>query len=438
MTSPAQSDRKPSAVDSDDADQALSSRSLSERPGHRSESAVRDLVDSSDRPGAAIDSPVMKSHRSVTRGQNQTARLSTVITSACGPHDLIVAPRFVGLNGTDIQAFRGAQRALADTPGHEGVGVVAEVGGLVEEWSQGDPVVFNPASPSNPGEVLGHTFDGLLQEKILIADVQSTNWLIQSIPGEMVSPLGALIQPVATAIYSQELVNRSSSEHVAVVVGDGPMALIHSAVLRHSGFSTVLMVHGRSPRYKWAVANGYFDDEDVILGRGNVAEQVNERLGGALANAVIVCTPGEAVEQAVNDAVAYLGPGGTIDIVSDTAPPVVSLERSDLNIAAIRRKNWCGQPSPGYFERIETTDGESPRVTSHSGTSASHIRASVELLVDAPGDFDALVADVVDLAEGPSLISSVVARSFGKHLGGGAEGGDRPMKAVIELNRGEF
>ena len=78
---------------------------------------------------------------------------------------MIIAPRFVGLCGTDIQVFRGARRVLASTLGHEGVGVVAEVGEMVEGWSPGDSVVFNPVNPSHPDEMLGYTFDSLFQEK---------------------------------------------------------------------------------------------------------------------------------------------------------------------------------------------------------------------------------------------------------------------------------
>ena len=78
---------------------------------------------------------------------------------------MIIAPRFVRLCGTDIQIFRGARRVLASTLGHEGMGVVAEVGEMAEGWSPGDSVVFNPVNPSHPDEMLGYTFDSLFQKK---------------------------------------------------------------------------------------------------------------------------------------------------------------------------------------------------------------------------------------------------------------------------------
>jgi threonine dehydrogenase-like Zn-dependent dehydrogenase len=355
----------------------------------------------------------------------------------CGPHDVIVAPRFVGICGTDIQVFRGARSALANTLGHEGVGIVAEVGELVKEWSRGDSVVFNPVNPSHPDEMLGYTFDGLFQEKILIPDIRSLNWLIQSIPGDMLSPVGALIEPVATAVYSHDLVSGSPGERVAVVVGDGPIALINSIVLRLRGFKQVLMVAGRSPRSRWAVECGYFDREDVIFGRGDIADRIIDRLNGEFADVAIVCTPGEVVEQALGDAFGYLKPNGTVDLVSAATPSVVSLEGRDLDVGAIRSRNWCGKPLPGYFEWIETTGGNGVRVTSQRGISAGHLNASIELLRAHPGDFEALVTEVVDLADAPALVSSVVAWSFGRPESERPEG-NRPMKAVTELNRDEF
>ena len=435
---PVQPDRKADAFDDDDIGAA---RSRSGQPhsvmaaSHHVDSTARDRISSTERSVTGIESPTMRNHRALTRDRNLGAKLSTVGTPVCGPNDVMVAPRFVGLCGTDIQVFRRARRARANTLGHEGVGIVVEVGRLVEGWSPGDSVVFNPPNPSNPNEILGHSFDGLFQEKILVQNVGPVNWLIHSVPAEMLSPIGALIEPVATAIYSRELVNGSSASggRIAVVVGDGPVALINSIVLRLGGFTTVLMIHGRSHRYRWAVDGGYFDDGDVICGRDDVVENVMERLGGALADVAIVCTPGETVEQALKDALRYLKPDGIVNLVSAATPSVVSIEGRDLVVTAIRRRNWCGYPSPGYFERIETAGGKIVRLTGQRGTSASHLNASIELLGGRTSDFDALITDVVDLADAPALISSAVAWSLGR-----PEGGKRPMKAVIELNKDEF
>ena len=332
---------------------------------------------------------------------------------------MIIAPRFVRLCGTDIQIFRGARRVLASTLGHEGVGVVAEVGEMVEGWPPGDSVVFNPVNPSHPDQMLGYTFDSLFQEKNPDSGCQISELAHWSIPHDLLSPVGLLIEPVATAIYSHDLVNGPSGDRVAVVVGDGPMALINSIVLRLRGFKQVLLIAGRSPRSRWAVECGYFDAEDVILGQGDVPDSVIGRLNGEFADVAIVCTPGEVVEQVLGDAFGYLKSGGIVDLVSAATPPVVSLEGRDLDVGVIRSRNWCGQPLPGYFELIETKDGNGIHVTSQRGISSSHLSASIELLGTRSGDFEALVTDVVHLTDAPTLVSSVVAgRSAGQGVNG--------------------
>ena len=81
-------------------------------------------------------------------------------------------------------------------------------------------------------------------------------------------------------------------------------------------------------------------------------------------------------------------------------------------------------------------------MTGQRGTSARHLSASIELIGDRSSDFDALVTDVVDLTDAPALVSSAVSWSLGRPEArmpeAGKPEGDRPMKAVIELNGGEF
>jgi threonine dehydrogenase-like Zn-dependent dehydrogenase len=205
----------------------------------------------------------------------------------------MVSPRFVGLCGTDVQAYRRVREQIdtANILGHEGVGVITEVGDMVQDWSPGDAVVFNPVNPLNHNDVLGQSFDGLFQEQILIENVESTSWLIHRIPVELLSPLGVLIEPVATAIYLSEVLAGGLGKRSAVVVGDGPIALINSIILRRSGFASVTMIHGSSARKVWAVANGYFNQSDLIPGRGSTAETIVERLGGEIADVAVICTP---------------------------------------------------------------------------------------------------------------------------------------------------
>jgi threonine dehydrogenase-like Zn-dependent dehydrogenase len=214
-----------------------------------------------------------------------------------------------------------------------------------------------------------------------------------------------------------------------VVVGDGPMALLNSMILRLSGFESVRMIHGDSGKGDWAVHNGYFDQGDVISERGDVVGNVIERMGGELADVVIICTPGEAVEQAARDALAYLRSVGLINFVSDAVPPVISLGTGDLKVHELQLRNHCGLAITGHVEGFESENRRIVRVTGQHGISSAHIQASVTLLIENPQPFDTLVTDVVNFDDAHLFISSAVEWSLGRGFG------DRPMKTVIEINR---
>ena len=348
---------------------------------------------------------------------------------------MVVAPRFVGLCGTDIQVYRRGQDAVANILGHEGVGIVVAVGESVSSWKQGDAVVFNPVNPVNPDEILGLSYDGLLQSRVLIQDAESVPWLIHRISHRMLKPIGTMIVPVATAIYSARLastVRDSLGVRRAVVVGDGPVALINSIVFRLSGYRSVLMIHGSSPRYRWAVDHGYFETSDVISRTSSVADTVVGNLGGIGPEAVVVCTSAEAVEQSALDALAYRKPGGLINFVSASNPSVISLPGGDVNLSELQRRNNSGVPNAGAFQEFVLSTGKSVKMSGQRGISLTDLQASIELLSGNPQPFKSLITDVVEIDKAVPFIESCVDWALGRRSG------SRPMKAVIELNKDVF
>jgi threonine dehydrogenase-like Zn-dependent dehydrogenase len=59
----------------------------------------------------------MNSHRALTRERKTEVNLSLADTPICGPFDVMIAPSFVGLCGTDIQIYRGAIHSAANVLG---------------------------------------------------------------------------------------------------------------------------------------------------------------------------------------------------------------------------------------------------------------------------------------------------------------------------------
>jgi threonine dehydrogenase-like Zn-dependent dehydrogenase len=131
-------------------------------------------------------------------------------------------------------------------------------------------------------------------------------------------------------------------------------------------------------------------------------------LGGEVADVAVICTPGEAVEQVTQAALAYLKPGGLISFVSDSVPSVISLSTGDVNVSDLRYRNYCGLPADGYVEEFETDGGKIVGLTGQYGASSAHIQKSIDLLVENSSTFNNLITDVVTLDEAPFLISEAV------------------------------
>jgi hypothetical protein len=117
-----------------------------------------------------------------------------------------------------------------------------------------------------------------------------------------------------------------------------------------------------------------------------------------------------------------------IDFVSIAKPDVISLRTGDLNVRDLQRLNHRDATVDAPAIEFEAAVGNSVRVMGQRGVAAAHIQASIELLNEKPRQFEKLITDVVSFDDAESLISSVVDWSLG--LGSG----DRPMRAVIELN----
>jgi propanol-preferring alcohol dehydrogenase len=84
-------------------------------------------------------------HAVVVRGFDETPRVEKVPKPAPGAGEILVAIEASGLCHTDIHAAHGewpVRPALPFTPGHEGVGIVEEIGPRVTEVAVGDRVAI--------------------------------------------------------------------------------------------------------------------------------------------------------------------------------------------------------------------------------------------------------------------------------------------------------
>ncbi len=172
---------------------------------------------------------------------------------APGPDQVLVAPRLVGVCGSDLHYYKdgriGDWRILRPhVLGHEFAGVVVAVGLNVENVEVGDRIAVEPIIPCGDCDACRrgiynvcpnirftgspHT-DGALQQLVAVPARGA-----HRLPPGMPFSLGALVEPTSIAVHA---VRRSGLRvgDTVMIVGAGPIGLLTLAVARAYGAGAV-------------------------------------------------------------------------------------------------------------------------------------------------------------------------------------------------------
>jgi D-arabinitol dehydrogenase (NADP+) len=211
------------------------------------------------------------------KAKKATTRMKAAVIN--GPHDLeikdlpvpipkegeaIVETLACGICGTDLHILAGefpVQYPLV--PGHEIVGMVEEVGARVSTVEPGDLVVADPAIVCNKchfcvqnkqnlceqWNTLGGTMPGGYAEFVAVPE---GNLLRVSLPDPR---LGTLVEPLACVICGHQKVELRVGESV-LVIGAGPIGLLHLQVSLKAGASAVDVVDLHADRLEIAKSLG--------------------------------------------------------------------------------------------------------------------------------------------------------------------------------------
>ncbi|MBT3401465.1 MAG: alcohol dehydrogenase catalytic domain-containing protein [Rhodospirillaceae bacterium] len=190
----------------------------------------------------------------------ENIQVKTIPDPMCGPDDIVIKIYASGICGSDIRNYHAGLRGGVKNQviGHEAAGEVVEVGANVERYRIGDRVAVAP--DVSCGEcyyckrglvnlcvdhrMLGVDWPGGLAEFLHVPKVVQDRGMIHHMPGGLSYDGGALAEPAASVVASQELANITLGSTV-LIIGDGPIGCLHLAVARGRGASAV-MIAGRS------------------------------------------------------------------------------------------------------------------------------------------------------------------------------------------------
>lgn len=257
-----------------------------------------------------------------------------------GPHDLRVeeapipeiAPGEILLKvdsasicGTDLRIYHGGHRMFPPgtvrIPGHEVVGTVAAHGAEVTGYAVGQRAFVAPnmgcgycrqcISGNNNRcanyQAVGVTMDGGFAQymRVPAAAVQQGN---VTPLGETVDPaVAALIEPFACVLRGQAVLDIHPGD-VVLVMGAGPIGIMHLKLARLRGAGRVLVSEPNEERAVQASRLGA--DRVIIPTQEDLAVVLSAETGGQGADVVIVAAPSHAAQEA---ALHLAGIGGRIN-----------------------------------------------------------------------------------------------------------------------------
>jgi 2-epi-valiolone-7-phosphate 1-reductase len=290
------------------------------------------------------------------------------------PDSLRVTLLSAGICGTDIDIVRGVRPDNARILGHEGIGVVTEVGARIADWHVGDRVSFSPVNVANPREVLGHSIDGIFQTSVQVSPGDSPDLLVLLPPG-----LGAwaapVIEPLAVLAYANEIVSRMVAINKVLIVGSGGMAHIGAAFWRSKGRSVAICSTSERRHAALAAADPagirYVQPSDLGVRT-------------APFSLVMVCASRSQADVAFGVAAAAVARGGVVDFVSGSQQRVCGV----TSIDDVRAANSCG----ARFDSVKHESlGKWFYITGHRGCARRHFSAAIQELRGAAGIYKEVI-----------------------------------------------
>ena len=321
-----------------------------------------------------------------------------------GPGEAVLRVGACGICGTDLRIAAGGHRAYPPgtvrTPGHEVAGTILAVGegiGLQE----GRPAFVAPnigcgrCAQCRAGrvnlcvrpEAVGISMDGGLADQLLLPANLVAQGNVLRVPEAADLRAVALAEPLACVLRGSEACDIKAGDLV-VIVGAGPVGLMHLLVARLAEPSAVIVSQRSNERRRLALEYG----ADEAVGPDDLAATVMDVSGGRGADVVIVAAP---AAEAQRQALEIAAPAARINFFGGL-PRDSSVVELDTNLIH-------------YKELV---------VTGTTANTTEDCRRALELILSGSIDTAALISRSYRLAEADEALA--------------AAGSGEALKVVIE------
>lgn len=273
--------------------------------------------------------------------------------------DVLLKIDSVGICGSDMHYYNegGIGDQIIDFPftiGHEGSATVAEVGKNVKRVKVGDVVAIEPAVSCHHCEQClngrEHTcyhlqflgcpgqMDGCLSEYIVMPESNC-----YPVPGNMNAEDAVLVEPLSISYYASTFLDKIEKVESAAILGVGPIGMGVLLALQSRGLKDIYVTDKLD--YRLSIAKS----EGAEWGGNPLTEDVVSSLrdlNPKLFDVIFECC---GKQEAIDQAIDLLKPGGTLLIVGIPSIDRISfdiskLRRKEITVQNVRRQNNCVQP----------------------------------------------------------------------------------------------
>lgn len=334
----------------------------------------------------------MDMQAAVLRGINDL-RLDRRERPEPGPGEVLLRMDANTICGTDLRLISGAKTAGVRpgvVMGHEFAGRVEAVGEGVEGVPLGAQATCSIVLSCNhcPAclagrehlcenlELFGYAIDGGMAEYMLVPRRAVENGNLVIAPQELDPTLLALAEPVSCVINGANQFRVQPGESV-MVLGTGPIGLLHVALANLAGATTIL-ASGRPGRLEPALEMGATDAFD-LTGQA-LTDEILSRTDGRGVDVVIVCV---GAPELANQALELAAIGGRVNYFAGF--PKGSTAEMDPNLI--------------HYKELVVTGGSNAR--------RADVRTAVELLSSGRLPVGSLVTHTFPLRELDAAITAV-------------------------------
>lgn len=238
------------------------------------------------------------------------------------PTDAVVRVTHTTICGTDLHILKGDVPAVeaGRTLGHEGVGIVEEVGSAVRNFKKGDHVLISCVTScgscanckrqlyshcADGGWILGHLIDGTQAEYVRIPHADNSLYPVPA--GADEEALVMLSDILPTGFEIGVLSGQVKPGDVVAIVGAGPVGMACLLTAKFYAPARLIMIDADPNRLEIAKTFGATDTIDVT--KENAVERLMEMTGGVGVDVAIEAVGIPATFDVCQHAIA---PGGRI------------------------------------------------------------------------------------------------------------------------------